>query len=349
MVPTCRFEPSTLSELSPEVRGWLGTRSSMANDWPIEELLAAKGTTTVSVVLPARNEAATVGIIVAMVREFLMRRHPLVDELVVVDSCSTDGTARVAAEAGARVVHQDEVLAHLPQLAGKGEALWKGLAATHGDVVAFLDADVVGCPPEFLTGLLGPLLVDRKVGYVKGFYRRPLVGERHTDPDGGGRVTELVARPLLNLYWPGLAGFVQPLAGEYAGRRELLESVPFATRYGVEVGLLIDLLELVGLDSLAQVDLGHRRHRHQSNEALAHMSAQIMLTVFARLERHRGGAMPKAATRLAQFRHSGAAEPGVREVVVTDTAVPERPPLASVRRAGVGDFALAGLGRPCEY
>jgi glucosyl-3-phosphoglycerate synthase len=293
-------------------------------------LLAAKGNTTVSVVLPARNEADTVGSIVAMVRESLIERYPLVDELVVVDSGSTDSTAGVAAAAGARVVRQDEVLAHLPQLSGKGDALWKGLAATSGDVVAFIDADLVGCPPEFVTGLLGPLLADPNLVYVKGFYRRPLVRPGYTEANGGGRVTELVARPLLNLYWPALAGFIQPLAGEYAGRRAALEAVPFAACYGVEVGLLIDLLELVGLDGLAQVDLGHRRHRHQSNDALARMSTQIMLTLFARLGRCGGCALPQTAATLTQFRDSGSGDTPTREVLVTEMDVSERPPLATL-------------------
>ncbi|MDQ3760202.1 MAG: glucosyl-3-phosphoglycerate synthase [Actinomycetota bacterium] len=332
--------PLTAPGLNHEVRSWLATRSSRADDWPVKDLLAAKGNTTVSVVLPARNEAATVGLNVEMVQEMLMRRHPLVDELVVVDSCSTDATAEVARAAGARVVHQNEVLGHLPPLAGKGEALWKGLAATSGDVVAFIDADLIGCPPEFITGLLGPLLIDPEIAYVKGFYRRALVRDGHTEPDGGGRVTELVARPLLNLYWPRLAGFIQPLAGEYAGRREVLEAVPFATHYGIEIGLLIDLLELVGLDALAQVDLGHRRHRHQNNEALARMAAQIMLTAFARLERHDRGMLPEiAAAKLTQFRHGSADDGTAREVVVTEIEVPERPPLVTVRE----DLAAAPI------
>jgi glucosyl-3-phosphoglycerate synthase len=306
---------------------WLQANSGRAADWPVGELLAAKGDTTVSVVLPARNEAATVGAIVAMVRETLMRRAPLVDELIVVDSCSVDRTAEVAAAAGARVVHQDEVLSHLPPLSGKGEALWKGLSASTGDVVAFVDADLVDCPPEFVTGLLGPLLTNPAISYVKGYYRRTLVSDGQVEPDGGGRVTELVARPLLNLYWPQLAGFVQPLAGEFAGRREILEAVPFATHYGVEIGLLIDLLELVGLDALAQVDLGYRQHRHQDNEALGRMATQIMLTAVARLERSGRGITPPAdPVRLTQFRCGDQR----REVVVTDIAVPERPPLASI-------------------
>ena len=258
------------------------------------------------------------------------------DELVVVDSCSTDATARVAEAAGARVVSQGEVLAHLPPGCeaggGKGAALWEGLAATSGDLVAFVDADVSGFTPEFITGLLGPLLTDQTVAYVKGFYHRPLVGEGHTVPDGGGRVTELVARPLLNLYWPELAGFVQPLAGEYAGRRQALEAVPFVTGYGVEVGLLVDLLDLVGLDAMAQVDLGYRQHRHQDNEGLGRMSAQIITAALGRRDRQRQVVMTgEPHPWLAQFRRGEPGAVGVgREVVVSHIAVPERPPLAQV-------------------
>jgi glucosyl-3-phosphoglycerate synthase len=321
--------------LPTDVERWLRRNSSRATDWPVRELLAAKRNTTVSVVLPARNEAATVGDIVAMVRDCLMRRIPLVDELIVIDSCSTDATADVAAAAGAHVVHQNDVLAELPPLSGKGEALWKGLAASSGDVVAFVDADLVGCPPEFVTGLLGPLLTDPDIAYVKGHYRRAFVHDGHVEPDGGGRVTELVARPLLNLHWPRLAGFVQPLAGEFAGRRAVLESVPFVTQYGVEIGLLIDLLDLVGLDALAQVDLGYRRHRHQSNEQLGRMATQIMLTAFARLERSAGRPIPSESVRLTQFRSGGDQD---RDIVITDIAVPERPPLATVLQTLTADL-----------
>jgi glucosyl-3-phosphoglycerate synthase len=322
--------------LLPQVDRWLSRRSSRAADWPVSRLVAAKAGTSISVVIPARDEESTVGSIVQIIRCRLMREVPLVDELVVVDSCSTDATARVAEAAGARVVSQGEVLAHLPSGCeaggGKGAALWEGLAATSGDLVAFVDADVSGFTPEFITGLLGPLLTDQTVAYVKGFYHRPLVGQGHTVPDGGGRVTELVARPLLNLYWPELAGFVQPLAGEYAGRRQALEAVPFVTGYGVEVGLLVDLLDLVGLDAMAQVDLGYRQHRHQDNEGLGQMSAQIITVALGRHDRQRQvGMTGQPHPWLAQFRRG---EPGAvgfeREVMVSHIAVPERPPLAQV-------------------
>jgi glucosyl-3-phosphoglycerate synthase len=315
-----------------EVERWLAVRSSQASDWPLERLLAAKLTTgtRISVVLPALDEEETVGAIVAAVREDLMEAAPLVDELLVVDSGSADRTAENAAAAGAKVLHRDEILPAIPSVRGKGEVLWRSLAATTGDLVCFVDADLKEFSSTVVTGVLGPLLGDPGVHLVKAMYDRPLVAGSAVLPAGGGRVTELVARPLLNMFWPELAGFVQPLAGEYAGRRDVLESIPFVANYGVEVGHLIDLLELRGLDALAQVDLGHRTHRHQSTQALGRMSGQIMQTLFDRLERH--GRLVTAAppaTLLAQFRRG--TSPGVeREIVLTDLTSPQRPPLDSL-------------------
>ncbi|MEV4754913.1 glucosyl-3-phosphoglycerate synthase [Micromonospora sp. NPDC049559] len=316
------------------MEAWSVYRTASASRWTTRELLRAKGDDRVSVVVPARNEEATVGQIVATIRQHLMEQAPLVDELIVVDSRSTDDTAAVAAAAGAEVVSQDAVTRGLPRMDGKGDALWAGLAVARGDVVAFVDADLREFQPHFVTGLLGPLLTDSSVAFVKGFYHRPLVGATDVEPDGGGRVTELVARPMLNLFWPELSGFVQPLAGEYAGRREVLERIPFVSGYGVETAMLIDLLELVGLDALTQVDLGERLHRHQPTEALGRMSAQIMLTAWSRLAR-RGWTVPEAAPGevLTQFRRGGTeALPHLdREVVVSDVSVQERPPLLDLR------------------
>jgi glucosyl-3-phosphoglycerate synthase len=329
--------------VSADVGTWLPRRSSHATDWHAEDLLAAKRGTTISVVIPARDEEKTVGDIVRTIRRDLVEAVPLVDEVLVVDSRSQDATAKVAAEAGATVVAQDSVLSMLPGAAGKGEALWKGLAATTGDLVVFVDGDLYDFTSSYVTGLLGPLLADESVAYVKGFYHRPLVGEAGADADGGGRVTELVARPLLNMYWPELAGLVQPLAGEYAGRREVLESIPFVVNYGVEVGHLIDILESRGLDALAQVDLGKRTHRHQSTQALGRMSGQIMLTVFDRLERYnRLVAAQPPATLLAQFRRGESGHGVEREMVLTDLTCEQRPPLADLRTAngaGLRDIA----------
>ncbi|MER5813298.1 glucosyl-3-phosphoglycerate synthase [Streptomyces sp. NPDC002033] len=268
-----------------EVERWLADRSWSAADRPLDQLLDRKRAagTTVSVVLPALDEEATVGRIVEVIRRDLIDglATPLVDELVVVDSGSRDRTAEVAAKAGARVVHRDAILPRIPALPGKGEVLWRSLLATTGDVVCFVDADLRDFSASFVSGIVGPLLTDPQVQFVKAMYDRPL-GDA---PGQGGRVTELVARPLLNLNWPRLAGFVQPLGGEYAVRRSLLERLPFPVGYGVELGLLVDALHTVGLDALAQVDVGVRLHRHQDGQALGRMAAAIYRTAQLRLSR----------------------------------------------------------------
>jgi glucosyl-3-phosphoglycerate synthase len=266
-----------------EVERWLTTRSWSLTDRPLHQLLAAKQRTnqSVSVVLPALNEEETVGDIVSVIRHDLMQQVPLVDEIVVVDSGSTDRTSQVAAAAGATVVHRDDILPRLPAVPGKGEVLWRSLLVTRGDIVCFIDADLKEFSSDFVSGIVGPLLTDPGVDLVKGMYDRPLGGAAGQ----GGRVTELMARPLLNMHWPQLAGFVQPLGGEYAARRSLLEQLPFPVGYGVELGMLVDALHLVGLDALAQVDVGVRIHRHQDGQALGRMSAAIYRTAQLRLAR----------------------------------------------------------------
>jgi len=235
-----------------DVQEWFATRTSSGQDWSRHRLASLKGSTRVSVVLPARDEAATVGAIVETLRRELVEQVPLVDELLVIDSGSEDSTAAVAHAAGARVVRQADVLPRLGDRPGKGEALWKSLLVASGDLIVFVDADLRDFDEQFVVGLLGPLLTDPGIDFVKAFYDRPLTNGDQVLPAGGGRVTELVARPLLNLHWPGAAGFVQPLAGEYAGRRTLLEQLPFVSGYGVEIGMLIDVLEEHGLDAMAQ-------------------------------------------------------------------------------------------------
>jgi glucosyl-3-phosphoglycerate synthase len=318
--------------MRPDARAWFEHRTTSATslaEIDLDVLLRAKRRAghRVSVVLPARNEEATVGRLVADLHERWVRRLPLVDELLVVDSDSTDATAAVARAAGADVVATTEVLPAHGTRPGKGEALWKSLAATTGDVVVFLDADLLGDVAHYVPGLLAPLFSDRQVDYVKGCYTRPLETEGLEVPAGGGRVTELTARPLLNALWPELAGFVQPLGGEYAGRRSALERVPFVSGYGVEVGLLIDLLHLGGLSSLAQVDLGVRRHTSQSQEALGAMAGQVVSTVLARAECGRPGHHRlDTSGLLIQFRHDGAGFVPLSSAV----AVAERPQMATV-------------------
>jgi glucosyl-3-phosphoglycerate synthase len=264
---------------------WYANSTHYWATWTPEELVAAKGGATISVVLPARDEEGTVGDVVAAIRADLVAALPLVDEIVVMDSDSRDRTAQVAARAGARVVACSDVVPELGTRPGKGEALWKSLFVTSGDLLVFVDADLVDVGSHYVTGLLGPLLTQPDVALVKAFYDRPLVTEEGVSPHGGGRVTELVARPLLNLLWPGLAGLVQPLSGEYAGRRAALERLPFACGYGVEIGMLLDLVGSYGIEVLAQVDLGHRVHRHQPDTALGAMAAEILVTALRRLPR----------------------------------------------------------------
>ncbi|WP_328476902.1 glucosyl-3-phosphoglycerate synthase [Actinoplanes sp. NBC_00393] len=330
--------------VSPIVEAWTTYRTGSARQWTPGQLRAAKGGDRVSVVIPARNEEATIAAIVSTIRTELVERVALVDEIVVVDSRSTDATVAEAGRAGARVVSQDRITRGLPRMEGKGDALWAGLAASSGDVVAFVDGDLREFSAHFVTGLLGPLLTDSSVEFVKGFYHRPLVGAAGVETDGGGRVTELAARPLLNLFFPELAGFVQPLAGEYAGRRRTLERIPFVSGYGVEVGMMIDLLDLVGLDALAQVDLGERKHRHQGTEALGRMAAQIMVTAWSRMYR-RGLTTEEnpPSTLLTQFRRGGAdALPNLdRQIAITDTNVTERPPLCSLELPAFHHGAVA--------
>jgi glucosyl-3-phosphoglycerate synthase len=237
----------------------------------VAELVVAKGATSISVCLPAQNEGATIGSIVASIVEHLVEDEPLVDELLVVDDGSTDATAEVARRAGARVVATTTP-------GGKGGALRTSLAASRGDLVAWCDADIVDFDPRFVTGLLGPLLSEPSVSFVKACYRRDL----HGRAGEGGRVTELLARPLLARLFPHLAGFTQPLAGEYAGRRALLERLTFVPGYGVDLGVLIDVAELVGVEAMAQVDLGQRSHR---NRSLAELASQADAVLAVALDR----------------------------------------------------------------
>ncbi|CAL9459655.1 Glucosyl-3-phosphoglycerate synthase [Streptomyces sp. enrichment culture] len=302
-----------------EVERWLSARSWSLSDRPLQQILAAKRATgqSVSVVLPALDEEETVGDIVAAIRRDLVLRAPLVDELVVINSGSTDRTAEVAAAAGARVVHRDEILPRIPAVPGKGEVLWRSLMVTSGDLVCFVDADLREFSSDFVTGIVGPLLTDPDVHLVKAMYDRPLGGAAGQ----GGRVTELMARPLLNMHWPQLAGFVQPLGGEYAARRSLLERLPFPVGYGVELGMLVDALHLVGLGALAQVDVGVRKHRHQDGQALGRMAAAIYRTAQLRLAR---GHLVRPS--LTQFeRGENGFEPRTYPV---DTE--ERPPMAGI-------------------
>jgi len=239
---------------------------------------------TISLGLPALNEAETVGDIIRLIKHNLYTEVPLLDEIVLIDSGSTDDTVKIAEDFGIPVFVHQEILPQHGSFKGKGEALWKSLYVLKGDIIAWVDTDIKNFYPGFVYGLLGPLLREPKIQYVKGFYRRPIKMDGKLVSEGGGRVTELTVRPLFNLFYPELSGMIQPLAGEYAGRRSVLERVPFFTGYGVETGLLIDLFNEFGLEAIAQVDLEERVHRNQSLPSLSQMAFAIIQVVMQRLE-----------------------------------------------------------------
>jgi glucosyl-3-phosphoglycerate synthase len=254
-----------------------GVRTFDVDDWTVHRVLEAKGPRRVSLCIPCRDEVATIGPLVRMIRATLIERFPVVDELIVVDDRSTDDSAEVAAQAGAEVVditkiHESHGIGH-----GKGNALWASLIASRGDYVVWCDGDVTSVTPSWITHLLAPLLDDSSVVLVKALYHRP------TTSGGGGRTTELVARPLLSLYFPELAGLDQPLSGEFAGRRDAMESIPFVEGWGVEIAMLVDLARRYGPAAIGQVDLGERHHRHRSLHSLSVQAAEVMATFLTRV------------------------------------------------------------------
>jgi glucosyl-3-phosphoglycerate synthase len=301
-------------------RAWHRTNTHAHGEFPPERL-AAERDCRVSVCLPARNEARTIGPI--LLELLPLRERGVLDQIVVVDR-SSDQTAEIARSLGAEVHSQDDLMPELGPVLGKGDAMWRALPVLTGDVICFLDADSEQFGAHFACGVLGPVLCRPEVSFVKGFYRRPFrIGET-TMPDGGGRVTELTARPLLNLFYPDLAGVRQPLAGEIAARRELLERLPFATGYGVDIGLLIDAYDAAGLDAIAQVDLEVRQNAHQPLQDLGPMAYAVLRAVAVRLEREGRLRGPLPDT----FGTPGAEGPYL--------AIPEpveRPPLRSLRAA----------------
>ena len=257
---------------------WSERNTHHWDDWSLADLVASKRGQRVSLVVPARNEAATVGNLVSKLRTTLMETSDLVDELVVIDSDSSDDTARIASDAGAAVYASAAIRPELGTHPGKGEAMWKSQFVTTGELIVFMDADLTDWDTHFVRGLLGPLLNDSRVDLVKGYYRRP--GEHGLD---GGRVTELVARPLLALHRPPLRDLIQPLAGEWSIRRSLFERLSVPTGYGVELAALVDTLDTRGMDAIAQVDLGRRDHSHQDLFDLGLMATQIVGMMSRRL------------------------------------------------------------------
>ncbi len=243
--------------------------------------LKKKQKLAISLVIPTYNEEATIGEIVTLLKTELMDKDKLLDEMVVMDSGSTDKTREIAKKSGAVVYNSSDTLKRKGNYRGKGENLWKSLYVTKGDIICWIDADIKNIHPRFVYGLVGPLLRNQKLGYIKPFYKRPVRYVKDIEPLGGGRVSELLIRPLLNQYFPSLSGFVHPLSGEGAARRKILERIPFFSGYGVETGMLIDIRKKFGLKSMAQVDLERRVHRNQSLAQLSNM-AYAILRVFVK-------------------------------------------------------------------
>lgn len=312
----------TASDLvAADLVGDLADRSWNRPRWTVSELVAAKAGRTISVVLPALNEEETVESVIDSISPLV---DGLVDELIVLDSGSTDDTEIRAIAAGARVVSREQAVPELPVRPGKGEALWRSLAATSGDIVVFIDSDLISPDPMFVPNLVGPLLTGDGIHLVKGFYRRPLqVGDASGDAGstGGGRVTELVARPLLAALRPELGWVLQPLGGEYAASRELLTSLPFAPGYGVEIGLLIDTFDRLGLGAIAQVNLGVRAHRNRPLEELGAMSRQVIATLLSRC------GIPDSGVGLTQFLPAG---DGYTQHTLP-VSLADRPPMSILR------------------
>ncbi|NLU62177.1 glucosyl-3-phosphoglycerate synthase [Rhodococcus sp. HNM0563] len=303
--------------MSAPTRTWSEANSWDRPTWTVAELERAKAGRTVTVVLPALDEEETVGRVVDSIHPLL---GGLVDELVVLDSGSTDDTVARARAAGARTISREEAVPGVPPVPGKGEVLWRSIAATSGDLIAFVDSDLINPDPAFVPKLLGPLLLGDGIHLVKGFYRRPLRVSGAEDASGGGRVTELVARPLLAALRPELTCVLQPLGGEYAGTRELLQSVPFAPGYGVEIGLLLDTYDQRGLDAIAQVNLGVRKHRNRPLSELGAMSRQIVGTMLGRC------GIADSGAPLTQFLVDGDSFSPVE----THVSLEDRPPMLTI-------------------
>jgi hypothetical protein len=323
-------EAAGAQAISILVDKWFAENTYHADEFSdLEELAAQKKRLglTVSLALPALNEEETVGRVIRRLKKSLMRDIPLLDEMVLIDSNSHDRTREIARAEGIPVFVHQELLPGLPAREGKGEALWKSLLVTRGDILLWIDTDIVNIHPRFVYGILGPLIQNPRIQFVKGYYRRPLKVGKKTQAGGGGRVTELVARPLINLFYPELSGIIQPLSGEYGARRAFLESVPFFSSYGVETGLLIDAYERHGLSAIAQVDLLERVHHNQPLEALSKMSFIILQAFLHRLEKRYGVRMVEDVNKSMKLVRevSGTYSLDVQEIIET-----ERPPMIEI-------------------
>ena len=296
---------------------------------------------SVSAVLPCRNVADTVGSIIDEIHAVNERAAgaPLVDQILAVDADSADGTAQVASSRGAEVYSENELLSHYGDAHGKGDAMWRSLSVARGDLVMYIDADTRDFQSQLVYGVLGPILYVPEVRFVKAAYRRPFKSFESVEVDGGGRVTELSAKPLFNLFYPELAGFVQPLAGEFVAEKELFCSIPFLTGYAVETGIMIDVLKRVGLGAMAQVDLGTRQNRHQPLRDLSRMSYAVVRAVTRRMRQEglidqaRDPSLPEQLFQFSDYRHAVATPEGLKLQEYVEELV-ERPPIAEALTVG---------------
>ncbi len=294
---------------------------------------------TVSAVLPCRNVADTVGTIIDEIHAVNSRtgNAPLVDQILVVDADSPDGTAQVAASHGAEVYSENELMSNQGPAHGKGDAMWRSLSVARGDLVMYMDADTRDFRPQLVYGILGPILEVPEIRYVKAAYRRPFKSHETVEADGGGRVTELTTKPLFNLFYPELTGFVQPLAGEFVADRDLFCSIPFLTGYAVETGIMIDVLKMIGLEAMAQVDLGTRQNRHQPLRDLSRMSYAVLRAVArrlrqdGRLDQARDPNLPDQLFQFSDYKHAVATPEGLKLQEYVEELV-ERPPIKEVLR-----------------
>jgi glucosyl-3-phosphoglycerate synthase len=320
---------------------WFGHRSYDYRQFSdLEALGRRKGELglTVSAVLPCRNVADTVGGIIDEIHA-VNEQAPLIDQILAVNADSADGTAEVAASRGAEVYSENELLSHYEGTHGKGDAMWRSLSVARGDLIMFMDADTKDFKAQLVYGVLGPILYLPEVRFVKAAYRRPFKGHESVEVDGGGRVTELTAKPLFNLFYPELSGFVQPLAGEFVADKALFCSIPFLTGYAVETGIMIDVLKRVGLGAMAQVDLGTRQNRHQPLRDLSRMSYSVVRAVARRLRQEgrlnqpRDPNLPEQLFQFSDYLHAVATPEGLKLQEYVEELV-ERPPIADVLRVG---------------
>ncbi|MFM7180260.1 MAG: glucosyl-3-phosphoglycerate synthase [Verrucomicrobiales bacterium] len=318
------------AEITAEVEAWFSSRTRHHREFSIESLLAGKDRTgeRIALVIPTLNEASTIGDIVSIAHHAWMEETTLLDEIHVIDSGSTDATRAIAKAAGAHVHLASTIAPQFPSPGGKGENLWKAGLVSQADIFCFIDGDISNFQAWFVSGLLGPLLDDETLLFSKAFYERPLAPDGGQPDPGGGRVTEILIRPIFSLHFPELAGIIQPLSGEYAMRRSLHRALPFPSGYGVEAAHLVDILRGYGLNVMAQVDLEHRRHRVRTTTELGPMASGVLHALWPRLPGHDG--LPPTA-RPAHWHHGIAWDGNSYSMVPEQIGDIEFPPLAELK------------------